>query len=133
MEYIKPMFLLFFVLGIVASVSSRHAAKHYPVEDAGNQEKSSLVNRTLKGQGSSLTSAFDFGEEKNKRKVSSISNVDDYSCSIFFELRNPDNGVYWVATENSLYIRNGKKIMEFPWVVPPELYSVPGSPGFWSE
>ena len=51
--------------------------------------------------------------------VSSISNVDDYSCSIFFELRNPDNGVYWVATENSLYIRNGKKIMEFPWVVPP--------------
>lgn len=43
MEYIKPMFLLLFVLGIVAAVSSRHAAKHYPVEDAGNQDESSLV------------------------------------------------------------------------------------------
>ena len=45
MEYIKPMFLLLFVLGIVAAVSSRHAAKHYPVEDAGNQDESSLVKK----------------------------------------------------------------------------------------
>ena len=43
MEYIKPIFLLLFVFGIVAAVSSRHAAKHYPVEDAGNQNESSLV------------------------------------------------------------------------------------------
>ena len=43
MEYIKPILLLLFVLGIVAAVSSRHAAKHYPVEDAGNQDESSLV------------------------------------------------------------------------------------------
>ena len=45
MEYIKPIFLLLFVLGIVSSVSSRHAAKHYPVEDAGNQDESSLVKK----------------------------------------------------------------------------------------
>ena len=45
MEYIKTIFLLLFVLGIVASVSSRHAAKHYPLEDAGNQEESSLVKK----------------------------------------------------------------------------------------
>ena len=45
MEYIKPIFLLLFVLGIVASVSSRRAAKHYPVEDAGNQDESSLVKK----------------------------------------------------------------------------------------
>ena len=45
MEYIKPIFLLLFVLGIVSSVSSRRAAKHYPVEDAGNQEESSLVKK----------------------------------------------------------------------------------------
>lgn len=43
MEYIKPIFLLLFVLGIVAAVSSRHAAKHYPLEDAGNQDESSFV------------------------------------------------------------------------------------------
>lgn len=45
MEYIQPMFLLLFVLGIVAAVSSRHAAKHYPVEDTGNQDESSLVKK----------------------------------------------------------------------------------------
>lgn len=47
MEYIKPMFLLLFVLEIVASVSSRYAAEHYPVEDAGNvnQDESSLVKK----------------------------------------------------------------------------------------
>ena len=45
MEYIKPIFLLLFVLGIVASVSSRRAAKHYLAEDAGNQDESSLVKK----------------------------------------------------------------------------------------
>ena len=45
MECIKPIFLLLFVLGIVSPVSSRRAAKHYPVEDAGNQDESSLVKK----------------------------------------------------------------------------------------
>lgn len=117
MEYIKPMFLLLFVLGIVAAVSSRHAAKHYPVEDDGNQDESSLVKKTLKGQGSSLTSAFDNGEEKNKRKVSSVSNMDDDSRKVSFDVYNPGNGVTWEVL--NILILEGKKARELPTEVLP--------------
>ena len=55
MEYIKPTFLLLFVLGIVASVSSRHAAKHYPQKYAGNQDESSLVRKVNKSSAISLS------------------------------------------------------------------------------
>lgn len=88
MEYIKPIFLLLFVLGIVAAVSSRHAAKHYPLEDAGNQDESSLVKETLKRQDSFLTSAFDIGEEKHERKVISDSNVKDIVGNLVVKIHN---------------------------------------------
>ena len=50
--------------------------------------------------------------------VSSVSNMDDSSSSVFFIVHNPENGVAWKALQPD-FIKEGKRAMDLPSEVPP--------------
>ena len=50
--------------------------------------------------------------------VSSVSNMDDSSSSVFFIVHNPENGDTWEALKPD-FIGEGTRAMELPSEVPP--------------